>query len=876
MATIARLYVEMGMDKTGLSRGLQAAKNDLRGLDDGLGSTTKKAGLLGKTLGGIGTVAGGILGAAAIGGLFEVGKGFLMANANAEQYRMQLETVTGSQEKANALFKDLQAFAASTPFEFPELVNASIQLESFGMNTKDWIGTIGDTAAATGKSLDQVTQAVLDASTGEYERLKELGIKASVEGDKLKLRYMENGKEIVEVVDKNNQEIILSTVQGIWNRKYEGAMEKQSKTFLGQWSTLKDNISLLMQEATKPLFELSKRGLDFANKLFGAFGKNRAAGMSVGMALFAAIQKVVHETFGADALHRVTVFMRTLVEGFHAAVKVGKIVLSVLVVAFQGLLKVLGFVADHFDVIAPIAAVLVGKFLLFAKVIPMVMNLQKVFMGLRLALLGLTGPFGLIIAAIALFAVAYSKNWLGIRDKTQTAIAFILKWFAKFVDFVQPAIDTVITLFTYLKDVLSGDIAPGDLAKIPGWLQPIAAVLGRVTKTLRVFFKTWQDKGFLAALKTIPTQIRAFGRAFAGLFDAIGLSRFADGVRRQFVLIGAMFGNIVDLIDDLIHGRWSQVWGDLGRIALTAIQFLVNNARMAIGLLLDVFTAIPWGQVFAGIWGAVQAIPWADIGTALLNGLIAAVQFMADTGIPFLLAKGGELIGALWTGMQTFWAETLQPWLLGIAGSIVGAILTDDTTSQLYDLGRSIISWIWTGIASLLDWLLIMAHEIPNTIIGSIGNMYGWFYNTGRDMISGIWDGFASLRGWVITMVGDWVDGVVATVKEKLGIASPSKVFAAFGKQTVLGFADGVLGSAHVARNAVADALAFDGASVEATVSTPRLSAMPAVAGAGAGAMRGGIVVNNTINGAGDPDRVAELVVRRTMRAIRRTEAGVA
>lgn len=222
----------------------------------------------GSKLGSVFSVAGGILSAAAIGGIFEIGKGLLNASANAETAKMALETVTGSQERALDLYKNVQEFAKSTPFAFPELVDATINMEAFGMDSTKWLTTIGDTAAAMNKSVDQVVQATLDASMGEFERLKELGIKARVEGDKVLFTYMENGKEMTKEADKNSKEMMLSTIQGIWNDKYEGAMEKQAKTFTGQWSTLKDNINMSLQEMTGGIFGFVTRSLGFFNDIF--------------------------------------------------------------------------------------------------------------------------------------------------------------------------------------------------------------------------------------------------------------------------------------------------------------------------------------------------------------------------------------------------------------------------------------------------------------------------------------------------------------------------------------------------------------------------------------------------------------------------------
>lgn len=217
----------------------------------------------------------------AIDGMFRVAGGFLLAqgitnavggvlqmNSNAEQAKAALEIALGSAEEAESTFQRVQKMAAETPFSTQELLDSTLQLESLGLSSERWMTTIGDAAAGTNKSVDQVTQAVLDASFGEYERLKEFGIQARVEGDKVAFSYIKNGKQITETVDKNNKEIIQSTIEGIWNDKYAGAMAKQSKTFAGQWSTLKDNAAIAMMGLTGGVFSGLTDILGFANEVF--------------------------------------------------------------------------------------------------------------------------------------------------------------------------------------------------------------------------------------------------------------------------------------------------------------------------------------------------------------------------------------------------------------------------------------------------------------------------------------------------------------------------------------------------------------------------------------------------------------------------------
>ena len=172
-----------------------------------------------------------------------------------------LTTVYGDLDLAKDKFEWLADFAASTPFEFPELLDATVKLKGYGIEAEDYMGTIGDAASAMGKTLDQTTEAVADAMTGEFERLKEYGIKAIViteanaaqlganlaDVGKTALSYTsKSGEEQIKVVDRTNKTMVLSAIQSIWDveKGFSGAMETRSKTMSGLLSTIKDNFSM--------------------------------------------------------------------------------------------------------------------------------------------------------------------------------------------------------------------------------------------------------------------------------------------------------------------------------------------------------------------------------------------------------------------------------------------------------------------------------------------------------------------------------------------------------------------------------------------------------------------------------------------------------
>lgn len=159
--------------------------------------------------------------------------------AKFESLRVALETSTGSAEAGAAAFKELQKFAATTPFQLEEMVSGFIKLKNRGMDpSREALIAYGNTAGAMGKSIDQMIEAVADASTFEFERLKEFGIKANKEGNKITFTF----RGIKTTVRKDATEVE-EYLKRIGLVDFAGGMEKQAATIGGAFSNLKDSVS---------------------------------------------------------------------------------------------------------------------------------------------------------------------------------------------------------------------------------------------------------------------------------------------------------------------------------------------------------------------------------------------------------------------------------------------------------------------------------------------------------------------------------------------------------------------------------------------------------------------------------------------------------
>lgn len=148
-----------------------------------------------------------------------------------------LKTVTGGADQASASWERLIAFASKTPYTLDQSVQGFVKLKALGLDPSERAMTsFGNTASAMGKDLTQMIEAVADASTGEFERLKEFGIKAKTQGDQVSFTF-----QGVTTTVKNSAKDITEYLTQIGEVNFDGAMKSRMDTLDGAMSNLEDS-----------------------------------------------------------------------------------------------------------------------------------------------------------------------------------------------------------------------------------------------------------------------------------------------------------------------------------------------------------------------------------------------------------------------------------------------------------------------------------------------------------------------------------------------------------------------------------------------------------------------------------------------------------
>ena len=251
MTDIAELEIRIDSDQA--RNALDELLRRTRRLEDGQGDLRRRQDDTNRSTR---TLASGfkLLGAAIAGvAVGQIVSGFTDAARALERMQAQLETATGSATAATAKFAELTAFAQRTPFDLEQSVEGFVKLTNLGLEpTEAALTSFGNTAVAMGKDLNQMIEAVADASTFEFERLKEFGIKSRQEADSVIFTF----RGVSTEVGKSSEEIV-EYLTNIGETTFAGAMEAQMKGVTGAMANLNaatGALSRVFIEALAPAF----------------------------------------------------------------------------------------------------------------------------------------------------------------------------------------------------------------------------------------------------------------------------------------------------------------------------------------------------------------------------------------------------------------------------------------------------------------------------------------------------------------------------------------------------------------------------------------------------------------------------------------------
>lgn len=262
--TVGSLLIRIGADTSALTKSLDKVERSMM-------KFSGKMENIGRTLSTTITLPIVAMGAAA-----------LKAAADYEQLEVSFQTLLKSAEKGSKFFKDLKDFAAKTPFEMKEVAAAAKVMLGYGFSadeTNKQLQILGDVAAATGGDIEGLSVIMgQGAALGKFMTvdLKQLAMRGIPILDALATQLGVTASEVMEMASTSqiSYPMVAKAIEDMSKKggPYFNAMQNQSKTLGGLFSTLKDTATQAFAGigmSIKETFQLDKVIVQFTDKIQG-------------------------------------------------------------------------------------------------------------------------------------------------------------------------------------------------------------------------------------------------------------------------------------------------------------------------------------------------------------------------------------------------------------------------------------------------------------------------------------------------------------------------------------------------------------------------------------------------------------------------------
>jgi tape measure domain-containing protein len=573
---------------------------------------TGSSGRLALGLGAVGAAGAAAFGAIALGGGAAVGFGVSLA-AQLEQARIGFTSMLGSGEQADAFLKNLQQFAAKTPFEFPDLVTGSRRLLAMGFAADEImpvLSSIGNAVAAMGGGAEEINRVTIalgqmnakgKVTAEEMMQLTEVGIPA---WDILATKLGVNVGELQKMV--TNGEVAAEVMVQAFNeevpKRFGNAMEAQSKTLMGLFSTLKDEVSMALAATAEPLSEALRGALpqitqvlssllgtvgpifatilgDLANVLVGFLPALQPVLTAVGEGLGGVLRSLAP---GIAAIGQMLTAMQPAIGAFAGVLAtIGGVLSNVFVQLGPSIAKI----ANLLGMVAELVAGVLGDAL--NAILPVIADMAETILPVIATLIGALRP---AFAAIST-----------VLEKIGPSLQRMGEAFGRVMDAVQPLIGVFANLIVNLID----ELAPVLPDLIDGFVE------------------------FQVALSTL------FAEVLVALLPAIEalIPPFVEIVTALLPIMPELLKPITDLLVEL-----SPLIVLLADLLASTLVGAIEAAKTSFRTLLDVAR-----NVYNGVAGVVESIVGfftgipgrlADLGgsiaRAIGNGFVDAFNFVAD------------------------------------------------------------------------------------------------------------------------------------------------------------------------------------------------------------------------------------------------------
>jgi tape measure domain-containing protein len=628
------------------------------------------------------------------------GAGIAAAGMGVKFYAAQEQAVTAfttmlhSGQAATEFMRQLQDFAAKTPFELPQVVTGAQRLMAFGFAARDVIPmltAIGDAVAGMGGTAEQVDRVTI--------AIGQMSAKGKVQGDELlqlteagipALRILANQMglttgELQEMITKGLVPasraipLLLSGIeQGTRGAAGEttafaGMMTAQAQTLTGVWSNFKDNANKALGQLVAPAMPTVKTALGQLTAALGAVPEVIIRIRTAGEPVWAVLGAVWRD-LSAFATGSLVPALRNLWSTIQpVAMIVGGAFLAALRAAGGFLRDVIGpALVTVTSWVRPLTPLLVGVAAGFATWFGISATIGAVTGALSLLRNGLTA----VTTAWRVLSLAFATSPIGLVITLIAGLVTAIVWLWNnsegFRTFFTRLWDTIGVHVMGVVNVLRADLAGA-------WNAIVTVVTGAVRIIRDVFVAVWEAiSGYVrGVVQVIDGIITTFLGLITGNWSRAweGIKAIAQGVWEAITSIidGAVtiIGDIISGALSIISGVFRAAWDAMTGMVAGAWQAITGAAKTGADVMKAVFRAIDValhaiGDAFASVaegirwtWDKIKEYAAAPINFVIevvwnrgiravwnaITGWIPGIDLTLGELQPIRFARGGVLPG---------------------------------------------------------------------------------------------------------------------------------------------------------------------------------------------------------------------------------------
>ncbi len=635
-------------DATGFDRAIKDAEKSAGNFQKTIGDMGKKLSSAGKSLQSAGKKI--TMATTAFAGIAAIGVKY---NATMETYATSFEVMTGSAEKAAEVVDELKDIAASTPFEMPELAETTQLLMNYGFTADDALDKmqmLGDISQGSAEKMNRIATAYGQMSSAgkvsleDVKQMIEAGFNPLQEISESTGESMESLYDRISAgtisVDEITASMQRSTSEG---GRYFQSMEKQSLTFSGQMSTLKDNVQGLLGNVTSGIFE--KLAQDVLPKINEVLTTVNTAFEEGG---FQGVLDAIGEM--SPALDGVI----TKIQSFSTFLQN----LGISPAAFAGIVAAIG---PAITVVGTLVRGIGGISTAISGISTAVSGLG----GIKGIFTALTGPVGLTVTAIMGLVAAFSYLMAtndGFRESVMTTISTIMSS-------LQPILQTLMGLLMEIGGIIFETIgsvlqqlAPvlaqiitfiGELVAmlaplINQLISSLAPVITQIVQTVSQIIQSLMPP-LISIIQAIMSAVQALMPPIQKIITVVVnvISKVMEVISPIISFIGEVIGKIVEIISPIIE----VVVGIVSKI-VEFISPLIDVFATIFGAIFDVV-----GAVFGAIWDVISGV-FSGIESAwngltgfvggIVNGIGSAFNALVDGVKAVINGVISAINGAIW------------------------------------------------------------------------------------------------------------------------------------------------------------------------------------------------------------------------------------